>query len=313
MRCPFLQEAEVESCGQSLLRKLIVRKQENQAFERCTTAAHVDCPIYPTHAEGAGLSERCPYLRSSLVQYCSASPVTKFVPYSEELLSRCGRDTFRYCDVYLTIAHPTAPDTPNVDGVLVPQWLLYAPNHMWLDAGEDGLCHVGIDGLLAKVLQSVDRITFLTTRGEQRPAAILTIGGIDLQILFPNALRITATNSYLRANPAKLTTDPYRVGWLFEGTAVGDDPATATAGLLTGGEAATQWMTGEVDRLSHFVHTLTAGPHEDYALMADGGSFSSDLLTHLDRAQTHDLFHAFFSPAVTWESSRGEGAPNECR
>jgi glycine cleavage system H lipoate-binding protein len=189
-----------------------------------------------------------------------------------------------------------------VDGLAVPEWLKYAPNHMWLDMAEDGYCHVGIDALLAKVLNHVDRIGFLTTRGEQRPAAVLSVGGIDLQVLFPNPIRITATNTYLRANPAKLTSDPYRLGWLFEGVAAGDDPATATSGLLDGGEAATRWMTGEVDRLSRHVHELTCGSQE-HGLMADGGSFAPDLLQHLDRARTLDLFHAFFSPSVEWTRS----------
>ncbi len=295
MKCPFLQEAEVQYCGHSLLRKLIVRKQENMQFEKCSTPAFASCAAYQQDGPEAALPPPCPHLTTSLAQYCSAASVTRFVPYSEELLSRCGRATFRYCDVYLSLAHPEVPVAPHVDGIPVPEWLLYAPNHMWLDESADGGCHIGIDGLLAKVLGQVERIGFLTPRGEQCPAAILTTGGVDLQILFPNPIRITSVNTYLRANPAKLTSDPYRLGWLFEGVPAGDNPASARAGLLAGGNAASQWMDGEVDRLSRMVHELVHGG--DTAVMADGGSFVPGLLSHMDRAQALELYHSFFSPS----------------
>jgi glycine cleavage system H lipoate-binding protein len=301
MRCPFLEEAEVQYCGHSMLRKLIVRKPQGLESERCSTPAFVRCPVLRQELPQPAASA-CPHLRNSLVQYCKAAPVTKYVPYSEEILSRCGRDTFRYCDVYLTMAHPSE-DTPEIDGLPLPQWLRYSPNHMWLDTTGDGLCHVGIDALLAKVLHRVDRVAFLTTRGEQRPAAVLSAAGIDLQVLFPNPIRITATNAYLRADPARLTADPYRLGWLFEGVPAGGDRATAEAGLLAYGEAATQWMNAESERLSRFVHELASGAYPDCALMADGGDFSPDLLQHLSRNQILDLFHAFFSPSVEWKRS----------
>jgi glycine cleavage system H lipoate-binding protein len=290
MRCPFLREAEVESCGHSVPRRLIPRRHDSGVFEKCSTPAYRQCAVFAQTATQPVEDPVCPYLLRSMVQYCAAATITKFLPYNDEPLSRCGREAFRYCDVFLQMAHPDDPDTPRVDGIAIPAYLYYAPNHLWIDAADDGMCHIGIDGLLARVVERADRITFLTTKGHHRPAAVLSLRGVDLHMLFPNPLQITATNAYLRANPSKLTADPYRQGWLFEGTA---DAAAVRSGLLPGGEAATRWMNGEVERLAEFVHDLLPEP-------ADGGMPCPDLLAHLDRGQMFDLFHAFFSPSVTW-------------
>jgi glycine cleavage system H lipoate-binding protein len=183
-----------------------------------------------------------------------------------------------------------------VDGISLPGWLFYATNHMWLDLGTDGSCHIGIDGLLARVLSSVERITYITPRGVHRPSAVLTVRGVDFHMVFPNAMLITGTNVYLRANPASLTSDPYRTGWLFEGKVAPEGPRPE-AGLVPGTEAAAQWMESETTRLNEFVHGLASRNQE--ALMADGGAISHDLLEHLDREQTLELFHSFFSPFLT--------------
>ena len=67
------------------------------------------------------------------------------------------------------MAHPETADVPHVDGIAVPQWLHYAANHMWLDASEEGVYHIGIDALLARTLGQVERITYLTPRGVYIP------------------------------------------------------------------------------------------------------------------------------------------------
>ena len=47
----------------------------------------------------------------------------------------------------------------------MPGWLFYSPSHLWLDVGDDGLCHLGIDAFLARVVGSVERLVFLTPKG----------------------------------------------------------------------------------------------------------------------------------------------------
>ena len=69
---------------------------------------------------------RCPFLHESLVQYCGAASLTKYIPYSEAVLSHCGTESHRYCELFLAFAHPGAaapaetahPDTgETVEGV----------------------------------------------------------------------------------------------------------------------------------------------------------------------------------------------------
>ena len=300
MQCPFLREAQVESCRHSLFRKLIVRNPENTALEKCSSARYIECPAYQLNPQDGPAESRCPFLEESLAQYCAAASAPKYIPYSEASLSRCGSDTFRYCDLYLAMAHPDSSTLPRVEGVPLPPWLYFSPNHMWLDVSEDGSCHIGIDALLANTLGRVERISFLTGRGVHRPAAVLTAHGTDFHMVFPNRILITGANLYLRANTDPLTTDPYRFGWLFEGRAAtaaeggGDDPKQ---GLMSGAEAAQVWMRNDVVRLNEFVHEQIARATDDaVAVPADGGSFAPGLVEQLEHEQALELYHRFFSP-----------------
>jgi glycine cleavage system H protein len=217
------------------------------------------------------------------MQYCAAAPVAKMVPYSESLLSRCGNDGFRYCELYLSMAHPGAK-AGDVDGIAMPDWLRYSANHMWLDLTEDGTCHAGIDAFLSRALGKVDRIAYVWLNGQHRPAAVLTAGGADYEVIFPNSLVITKCNLYLRADPARLTAEPYGAGWLFEGT-----PQDDTTRDLLQGEGARRWMESEQRRINEF---LQAGS----CTAADGGTFAAGLPHALSTCRMRALFHEFFSP-----------------
>lgn len=282
MTCPFLREAQVKYCQTAAVRTLIPLAQSASAQEKCSSAAHTTCPIYqdqPLPENGAGA---CPHLRESLMQYCAAAPVTKFIPYSESLLSRCGNDSHRYCELYLGMAHPGAAAEPS-DEIPMPAWLLYAPNHMWLDLTSDGTVHAGIDAFLARVLGRVDAITYMRLKGRQRPAAVLTAAGTDFEIRFPNVFEVTACNLYLRANPLRLIQEPYSGGWLFEGK-----PESGVAANLREGTSARAWMQDEQRRLNEYLQQVSG-------VAADGGSAVSDLPAHLDRGQMLALFDEFFS------------------
>jgi len=286
--CPFLKEAEVAYCQSAAVRTLIPLAQAEGALEKCSSPEHVTCSWYqaqPGHAGDAGV---CPHLRQSLMQYCAAAPVTKFIPYSESLLSRCGNESYRYCEAYLKMAHPGTAESG--DELPAPEWLLYTPNHMWLDVGGDEVCHAGIDSFLGRVLGKIDAVTYVHPKGQQRPTVVLTVRGIDLELVFPNPFRVTACNLHLRANPSRITAEPYTGGWLFEGTA---SPET-TAHLRPGAEVK-GWMQEEARRMNQYL--------QEYAgVAADGGLFTRDLAAHLPRAAMLALFHEFFSPFASEES-----------
>jgi glycine cleavage system H lipoate-binding protein len=282
VQCPFLKEAQVDTCRHAVASKLIVRSPETAALERCSSQRYLTCPVYRAEpCEPPQGTSGCPFFAHSLVQFCGAAAVRKYIPYSEAGPSRCGTAAYRYCDLYLSLAHPDVPD--------LPDWLWYATNHMWLDASEDGFCHVGIDSLLAEALGEVERVHLIGS-GLCRPAAVVTVRGVDVQLVFPNVLQITASNVYLRVNPSKVTSDPYRLGWMFEGRVpAGSDPRS---GLICGSQAR-QWMDSEIEGVSRFVHEQMARAH---CVVADGGAISRDFARYLDRDRVLELFHRFFSP-----------------
>ena len=322
MRCPFLREAQVKFCGGSAYKKMILQTAEHGGEEKCSSPDFVHCAALKQHLQEIPIQDRCPFLQESLVQYCSAASMTKYIPYSESLLSRCGTDGHTYCEIYLAIAapedvrpaKPSGEDAGNetkevfmehtVEGIKMPGALAYTANHMWLDVGEDGSCHVGVDAFLTQVLGSVDKITFLSSKGVNKPTAVLNVQGVDLQMVFPYLMPLRGANNYLRANPGKLVSHPYTLGWLFEGTqpkvSSAEKEVTGHEGLMRGAEA-DEWMKGEVKRLSEYVHTqvYSSRPGNE-RIMMDGGLLSGGLLQHLNREERLILLNEFFSPYASW-------------
>jgi glycine cleavage system H protein len=283
MTCPFLKEAQVKFCQAASVRKLIPLEGAGSTDEKCGSTEHSSCAVYRQHPIEGAASGPCPHLRESLMQYCGAAPVAKMVPYSESLLSRCGNDGFRYCELYLNMLHP-GRDRERADGIPMPEGLRYSANHMWLDIADDGVCHAGVDGFLTRVLGQVDRVSFVSQRGFRHPAASLSAAGIDLEMVFPNPLMLTACNLYLRADPARLASDPYSSGWLFEGRLTPESTAN-----LVEGHRARQWMDRELHRMNEFLQ-------EGTGLVADGGLFVPGVAGLLEREHLLALFHEFFSP-----------------
>lgn len=290
MNCPFLKEARVKYCDKSAFRKMI-RIAGNVAQETCSSPRYKQCTVYGRYAEDSQ-DAQCPYLRESLAQYCATAASPRFIPYSEPVLSRCGDDSYRYCDVYLGTAPLEGEKREHaVGGMRMPNWLHYSANHMWLDAAEGGACHMGLDAFLTRLIGTVERIVFLKQAGVHRPTAVLTVRGVDLEVVFPNPVLLTASNLYLRANPAKLTADPYGTGWLFQGVQLPGQPPV-TSGLIRG-DAIMPWIEREIGRMSAFLGECWNARH-GARLMNDGGVFGPDVLQQLSREETLRLFHEFF-------------------
>jgi len=185
------------------------------------------------------------------------------------------------------MAHPLPP-AETADGLQMPEELGYSANHMWVAAGDNGVCHAGIDAFLSRALGEVERISFVWLRGHHRPTAVITTAGVDLEITLPFPLLVTNCNLYLRANPGRLTSEPYTGGWLFEGV-----PDEGTLDTLAHGEQAQHWMDEEVKRINEFLQQL---PGANGPTAADGGMFSAGLARYIEREQMLALFHEFFSP-----------------
>lgn len=291
MNCPFLQEARVRYCHAAAIRKMLMQSAP-AGEERCSSRAYLDCAVYKAHQTPDVPSEICPFLHESHVQYCAAAAVPKPVPYSESTVIRCGDSGYSYCDLYLAFARPRPKAGESVEGLELPAGLLYTPNHMWIDVAEDGTWRIGVDALLAHSLGDVDAVTFLTQGGTQRPSAVLTADGTDVQITFPYFVPIAGCNMYLRADPARLTAAPYTQGWLFRG----DTPPERLEGLIPGAEAQ-QWMGSEVHRSAAFAHSQL--DQTAPGMPADGGTPERGFLRHLRHEDRLRFISEFFSPWAT--------------
>jgi glycine cleavage system H protein len=292
---------------------MIVQSPETASTERCSTPSFSECPCARHAGDLLPEAPSCPFLEVSLMQYCTAAPIIKYIPYSESLLSRCGSDNYHYCELFLELADTartarrTAAEVEveveegsaserSIEGVMVSSNIAYTSNHMWLDVGEDGSCHVGVDAFFAKVLGRVDKFRFVATRPGVRPSAVIHSRGVDFLMTFPGTFQVTRTNHYLRADPGKMISHPYSLGWLFEGKADIDWPARKQewGSALILGKAAFAWMQAEIDRISQFIHdryTVRA----DEPLMMDGGTFRPGFVQHLEREDVFALFQEFFA------------------
>ncbi len=301
MRCPYLCDAQIKFCSASAFKKTILRTPYAGEQDKCVSPDWVSCEIAKQHSEDLQNQSQCPFLHENLAQYCSISPVRTFVPFSDSPSSRCVNDCHKYCEAFMSLANAgTKPTTGegiqrSVEGIPMPGRLFYAQNHMWLDHNDESICHVGIDAFLAWTIGTVDRILFLTSQDNGRPIAVLTVGGVDIRMVFRNAMEITGINMYLRSHPEKITSDPYSLGWLFEGVCrkhpgKGNDVET---GLLRGNKARV-WMSKEIERMTTFVHERVA----ETCLMADGGTFAQGTLREMNYDSALRMYNEFFSPEV---------------
>jgi glycine cleavage system H lipoate-binding protein len=306
MRCPFLREAQVKYCQGSAIKKMIARMPNETLHERCSSKEYVSCPSLKQHHEEHPQQTRCPFLQESLVQYCSASLVTKYVPYSESSIIRCGNEGHRYCDLFLSLAVPntlsTSPETAQdalSGGIHLPAHLAYSMNHMWLDQAEDGMCHIGVDAFLTQIFQCIDALNFLPPDSSAHPIIVLTMHGVDVQLVFPVPVNVSRINSYVRADLQKLVSHPYSAGWLFEGTLCETDSSQppALASAMVRGDEAVRWMKSEVRHLSEFIHDhIIPNQGSGQPVMTDGGAVHPDFINHLERQELLHLFNEFFSP-----------------
>jgi glycine cleavage system H lipoate-binding protein len=292
MQCPFLKETRVRWCRAAGIRKPIPETQSDDAACRCLDERFRECRWAPPESRQA--QPPCPHLEHDLVQYCEAAPLTRFVPFSEPLLTRCGSDAHKYCDFYLDILRAARPPLRDHE-FAAPEELFYTRNHWWIDLQDEEMCHVGVDAFLARLLGDVERAGILTPRGAACPAVVFTCRGTDFTASFPAQIRIEAANPHLRVEPRRMLREPYTMGWLFRGRIGAERLAELKGQLMTAAEAR-RLMEEDARRVNETLqsmHLRGAAP-----AMADGGLFEPGLLGLLEPEEALRLFHETGSPAA---------------
>ena len=302
-KCPFLKDTTVRYCQVSPIRKLVPIDAIHEEDQRCLTNKYTSCEAACEHLNGLQELDRCPFLHTAVMSNCSASPAAKPVPKNNSVTSRCNSSAYLYCDTYLKMGNGANGrrkkdiDQLIIEGIEVPMHLAYSMNHMWLDAGEDGVIHVGVDAFLARVLGEVEQVQFNFGKNGKKPAVLLRTQGMDLYLVFPGHLEVTETNRLLAKNPRKLLEDPYGGGWLFESIPPPGFPShPAPVSGLMGGKMAMDWMRDEITRMNGFIHDLPSRQCEgSERLAADGGTFHEGFAQFLDQRDFYYMHNMFFT------------------
>jgi hypothetical protein len=112
MACPYLREVRVNFCQASPYKKMIIRLPEPAEGERGSSPDFQSCPAAKQCCEDRPSFSRCPSLQESLVQFCAAAAIAKYIPYSEFSRSRCGNGDHSRCEFYRAIAFPDGNRQP---------------------------------------------------------------------------------------------------------------------------------------------------------------------------------------------------------
>jgi glycine cleavage system H lipoate-binding protein len=292
MQCPFLKETRVRWCRAAGIRKPVPESQSDDAACRCLDERFRACRWVSPEARQS--APPCPHLEHELVQYCEAAPLTRYVPFSEPLLTRCGSSAHRYCDFYLDILRAARPPFTDHE-FAAPADLFYTRNHWWIDAQDDEMCHVGVDAFLARLLGDVERAGILTPRGVACPSVVFTCRGTDFTASFPAQILIEAANPHLRLEPRRILREPYSAGWLFRGR-MSEEHLAGLKGQLLTAPAAKKLMEEDARRVNETLQSLRAGSAAP--AMADGGLFEPGLLGLLEAEDAQRLFHEVGSLAA---------------
>lgn len=312
--CPFLENLSVRFCEVAPSRKLVPSDAINEEKQRCTSMAHADCPFFKEQKRDVNdVTGVCPFFHTTLVSYCSAASDTRFVPSNNDGSSRCNTSAHEYCDIFLQVkgrARTSAREdnvaptesASDMSDIVVPSDLAFSSNHMWMDVGEDGGMHVGVDSFLTRAFGPVDSVRFFSGKGLKNPAVILTVNSIDLPIVFPRRIMITRVNKALEDHPERINEDPYGAGWLFEHLPSDGAPASFSppAFGLMGNSKAREWMKDEVARMASFLEDVSGGTEVGPALVADGGLFRPGIGKVLACPDLITMFNLFFSPIDRW-------------
>ena len=246
--------------------------------------------------------DRCPFLQEIRACSCAAASSSRLIPRTLLAVRRCLGDSHRYCEFFLERVRLHPPTGADGREIPIAPGVALAPNHMWLDVGPDGCCHVGLDAFMVRMLGAIDEVIFLSARGRGAPSLVLTIAGVTLPLVFPQPLDITCVNRAIRGHVDHLTADPYGRGWLYEGWPVASHgrtgPAARSSGLRRGADAET-WMASEVSRLRQHVRTIASRRSSQLGpVWADGGEVAAGLAHHLERAELLEVFSLFFAGAA---------------
>jgi glycine cleavage system H protein len=173
-------------------------------------------------------------------------------------------------------------------GFSIPPGYSFHPAHTWV-VGEGGeSTRVGIDSFAANLLGKVDGVDVVgLNRWVRQGQKFMTVktDTLAIEILSPVEGVITSINHEVLDNPATITRDPYREGWIAK--IKSPDFAINRKNLVQGAMVA-PWMQNNVSRLNTMIAETSP------ALAQDGGQPASGLISRVPADLRQRLIKEFF-------------------
>lgn len=185
-------------------------------------------------------------------------------------------------------SRPKAPILARELGFDIPNGYAFHPGHTWvLDEGRQN-ARVGIDAFTANLLGKIDRIELGgLNRWVRQGQKLMTItsGSLTFDMLSPIEGVITSVNHEAIKDPAIVTADPYKNGWV---AVVKSPEITLNVKNLVQGTLVAPWMQNSIGHVNALASQMAP------ALAQDGGVPVKGLLTQLDSDSQQKLVHEFF-------------------
>jgi glycine cleavage system H protein len=180
----------------------------------------------------------------------------------------------------------------------VPEDIALAYNHTWLRTDPDGTHTLGLDGLLARLVGSVEQLILPRVGAVVAPSAnaiSVRHGTGGLVLSSPVRGRIVGVNSEVLSNPRLATSDPYGKGWLVKIEPMRENDRTQAFIV----PKAKEWMRQQSEMIKEFFATRT--PAGVLATMQDGGIPVEGLLKNYG-PDVWEEFNASFASLNTRQS-----------
>jgi len=184
-------------------------------------------------------------------------------------------------------ALPVTPVMTKEAGFEVPKGFCFHPGHTWVyDEGRQN-ARVGLDSFATKIFGKIDRIEVANLNRwvrQGQKVCTITSNGISADVLSPVEGVVVSVNHDVLKDPALLSKDPYKDGWVCVIKA--PDLEINEKNLLQGGMVPV-WMQNSLKRLQSYAAPLGAAA-------ADGGLPVDGLLGHVDAKVRGEMIHEFF-------------------
>jgi ActR/RegA family two-component response regulator/glycine cleavage system H lipoate-binding protein len=187
-------------------------------------------------------SGACEYVQKPFTADELAAFINKLLVKRQARLAALRQPTVRI------VSPSQAEDTPSSE-FCIPGGSFIAPGHTWVRIEPDGHVRIGLDDFANKAMGVVDGVQLPKPATEVRcgdPLFSCQRGNEILSFTAPVSGRVLDLNASLLAEPAKVSSSPYKDGWVCR---MEPSNLTAELGSLKIGRPAADWFSEEISRL----------------------------------------------------------------